>query len=710
MIGTRNGGTGNPGEGERTRGDGDADRTGGGVRLAAGVVLFAGGVVAALVPGPFPARLPGATALVGVVATVAGLRAVRGIERPGPARTPDVEALPRVPVPGSTFDRTLAAFLAPGEEHLLYPRRVRTALTNAAVEVLARYRGLTPATARDRVRDGEWTGDRTAAAFLAEGDAPGPEGGPPGSWLRRRASSFDRGVRHAVAAVADVAGVEVGSPASLGRIDSGESGSDRPPVRVGRGEAGNAGPGDGDPRGSATANRSGRWAGFGAVTLGTVGAGALAGWPGVVLAGAVALGYAAAAAGLGAPDPTLSVERTVSTTDPDPGEAVAVTVTVANEGDRTVPDLRVVDGVPGGLAVTEGSPRWAGPLRPGRSVTVEYAVAARRGRHEFDPLLAVARDALGAGERTVRVEGDGETITCVPPPASPDGAGAIRAGNARYAGRVPTDGAGEGVEFHAVREYRRGDPLTRIDWNHLARRGELAAREFRRERATTAVVVVDARPAAYLAPGPGRAHAVDRSVAAARRVVAALAGSGNRVGVAAIGRSECWVPPGSGADHRARVRRTLATHPALSSVPPGEADDASGGDGNGRRGGDSPLDPTSDDGIGPPGTAEEGDLTDPERRRVRRLRTRLPAGAQVVLCSPVADPGAVRVARDLSARGHPVTVIAPDPTSADTATRALARIARVLRLAELRDGGPTVVDWPAGTPLAVALARARRSR
>ncbi|PSQ16961.1 DUF58 domain-containing protein [Halobacteriales archaeon QS_8_69_26] len=774
------------------------------IRTAVGVGLFAVGAVALLLPDPAP--FPELVALAGVLALVVGVRAARRVDRAGPVPTPDVEALPRVPVPGATFDRTLAPFLEEGQDHLLYPRRVRAALSNAAVAVLARYRGLTPATARDRVEAGEWTDDPVAAAFLAPDAAvPAPEEG----WIRRnplarRGRAFGRGVRHAVAAVAAVAGADVGPPSSLDGEESDE-GDDRRPVRVGSaaettgrsdGETAADG-GDGDGSGGETTDwepvpregdrRTGRWAGLGAATFALAGVGAVAGWPGVLLAGAVTLGVAGTAAALATPAPGLSVDRELSATDPDPGDRVSVTVTVTNEGDRTVPDLRVVDGVPGALPVVDGSPRWAGPLRPGRSVTIEYAVAARRGRHEFDPLLAVARDPLGTGERIRRVPADTPPVTCLPH-LVPAGSVPVHPGG-RYAGEIPTNEGGEGVEFHATREYRRGDPLNRVDWSRLARHGELVSREFRRERATTAVVVVDARPAAYLAPGPGRPHAVDRSVAAARGVFAALDGAGNRVGLAAVGDPECWLAPGSGADHRARARELLATHPALSSVPPRErgpvptappSDPA--GDPTNRRDpsadrdatpdrnssaerdsttgpesspdrdptpdGGSPADPNpranstpsgdrdpvggpdpfagpmaadgtggtaapsgegsaDADGVEPPGAVVASRSAD-ERRHLRRLRTRLPDGAHVVFCSPVADPGAVRIARGLSARGHPVTVLAPDPTAADGPTRALARVGRVLRLAELRDGGPAVVDWPADGSLAVALARARR--
>jgi uncharacterized protein (DUF58 family) len=210
-----------------------------------------------------------------------------------------------------------------------------------------------------------------------------------------------------------------------------------------------------------------------------------------------------------------------------------------------------------------------------------------------------------------------------------------------------------------------------VDWKRYARTRRLAAREFDAERAATVVVVVDGRAEAYLSPGPGHDHAVDRAVAAAGEALAGLAAGGNRVGIAALGRSECWLSPGTGSAHRARARDLLATHAALSPVPPG------------------------------------GDGRD-DREWTAWLRSRLPADARVAFVSPVCDDVAAGVVRRLRAHGYPVTAVSPDPTAARTPSQALARVGRRLRLARLRDAGAVVVDWRADEPLAAAVGRATR--
>jgi len=416
---------------------------------------------------------------------------------------------------------------------------------------------------------------------------------------------------------------------------------------------------------------TGRWKGVSVVALVTSGVGVVLSEPGLVLAAAVGVGYLAyvrvAAARGRRPVPALSVERSYETT-PDPGDRVAVETTVTNEGEGWLADLRLVDGVPGPLPVVEGSPRTATTLAPGASTTVEYTVRAKRGEHAFEPALAVLRDAAGETERTVEVAG-GDTLVATPS-TDPVPEVPLRPQTTRYAGRVETDEGGEGVEFYATREYRRGDPVSRVDWNRHARTGELSTVQFRQERSATVVLVVDLRPAAYRRGTESGLHAADRGVEAASRVFTSLLETGDRVGIGALAPEEVWLAPGSGNDHWARARELFATHPALSS------------------------------------TATEGRVS--VRIAVRRLRRRLPADAQVVFCSPLADDGAVRAVRRLEAHGHAVTVVSPDPTAEDTAGQRLAGAERAARVTGLRGQGVRVVDWAPGERLSTALDRASR--
>ncbi|USZ69206.1 DUF58 domain-containing protein [Halorussus salilacus] len=411
-----------------------------------------------------------------------------------------------------------------------------------------------------------------------------------------------------------------------------------------------------------------RWRGVSAVALLAGGLGIVFNNPLVLLSGVVGVAFAAYTRTAGTPAVALDATRTVSDDEPLPGDEVAVQLAVENVGDATLADLRVVDGVPDALPVTDGSARLGTALRPGKTAHLTYAVEAERGDHAFDPVQVVARDFSGATEVETEVECE-TTLTCVPKLGTTVDV-PLRAQTTRYTGRVTTDTGGSGVEFYGTREYRRGDPLSRVDWNRLARTGDLTTVEFREERAASVVVVVDTREEAYLAPGEGERNAVQHGVDAAGKAVTRLLDAGDRVGIAAFGPVTCWLAPGSGNDHRARVRDLLATHPAFSPAPSEGA-----------------FYPTT---------------------RLAWLRKRLPASSQVLFVSPLCDDFAATAARRLDAEGHLVTVLAPDPTAVGTPGQRLARTLRARRVSDLRASGLRVVDWDTDDALGAALERTAR--
>lgn len=420
---------------------------------------------------------------------------------------------------------------------------------------------------------------------------------------------------------------------------------------------------------SVTARQTNRWVGVAGLSFLTGGLGVATSTRPLLLAAVVGVTYLAYANVSSAPAPSLSVFREVSDSMPEPGEEVTVTVTVRNTGDRSIPDLRLVEQVPDALSVVEGPARTATALRSGAAVTFSYTVTARRGEFDLDGLTVIVRNASGSEEREYDVATQPTTLTCVPPVDATEEV-PLHALTSPYTGRVATDTTGAGVEFASVREYQHGDPLSRLDWNRYARDGSLATMEFREERMATVVLVLDLRPAAYVQSGEDGRNAVERSIDATHRLFNSLLDTGDRVGIAAFSEADIWLPPGAGPTHRAEARHLLATHPALSPTPPAERVYV--------------------------------------RPALRMLVGRLPDDAQVVFCSPMVDTAAAYVARRLHVRGHPVTVVSPDPTRRDTVGRTLASIERSNRLSDLRASGLRVIDWTDDESLYEALERARR--
>lgn len=672
--------------------------------IGLGLLAFLGGlaVAAGVVPLGMDRLAIGGVGLLVLLAALLVLRRRRSGRHL--RSTPSPERRVPVPVPALRPRAVLEEFEPVTDRYDVLGRHVQRGLGALAVAVFTRIDGDSTDAALDRLEDGTWTNDPHAAAFLS------PTLEEPERDLRARLSAivgesrFTTSVRRVVAAIDAVA--------EPGRQDAGPTdsrpacdffdgsrrfeswtdaggftsprGSSRSRGRRGSddGEAGairttedDAELADGEVTPTGGVWGTDYWTGVGFVALVAIGVGAAANSPPVFLAGVVGIGFAGVARTFDPPKPDLEVERTIHEDELEPGDQVAVTLRVTNRSGRFLPDVRLIDGVPPGLAVVEGASRLGTALRPEETVTLEYTVSVERGSHAFDPVLVFVRDLTRSRQREYLI-GAETTITCDPrlhplPDRVP-----LRAVTTPYPGRLESGEPGSGTAFHSVRNYRPSDPRSRIDWKRRAKTGELATLEFHEERPARVLLLVDARRAAYCAPDPDGRHAVDRSVEAAGRLVATLLERGNAAGLAAVGSPErdgeqaepCWLAPATGRDHEQRLHEALARHPQLSTEPP-------------------PLEARW-------------------QYQLRTIRRRLDAQSQVVLCSPLVDADSVAIARQLESHGHLVTVLSPDPTTDGTTSEVVARLLRRLRIVDLRRAGVPVVDWPTDEGLEAVLANA----
>jgi len=439
-----------------------------------------------------------------------------------------------------------------------------------------------------------------------------------------------------------------------------------------------------------------RWGIAVAGTVTLVSVGLLAAEPALFAGAAIPLAYVLFGAFARVPAADLDAERTVAAATPTPGDPVEVSLTVENTGDRSLTDVRVIDGIPSELRVVEGSPRDCGSLRPGDSLTVEYAVRSKRGTYAFDDTAVRIRPLAATEVATTTVEPDGDTaLTC----ANVVSEVPLADATLPRAGTLPTDSGGSGLEFHATRDYQPGDPVSRIDWRRFAKTNELTTVEYREEQAVRTVLVVDARPPTRVTPEPGYPTGAELSAYAAERLLDALSRSSVVASLTAVGLAEedlvggldpdglAWVDPDGGAQSPQANR--LFDGVQSAAARDSAAADATGG--NATAG-------VAADGSGV--VSDDGQVQDPY---LRRLLARLPPTAQVVVFSPALDEWPVELATSLRARSYPTTVVSPDVTGGEQLGQSVAALERQLRLESLELVGATLIDWNLVDPIDIAM-------
>ncbi|MEZ3114609.1 DUF58 domain-containing protein [Halobaculum sp. MBLA0147] len=437
------------------------------------------------------------------------------------------------------------------------------------------------------------------------------------------------------------------------------------------------------------ASATGRWTVWLGGALGLVGLGLLYGSALVIAAAAVPLAYVGYGAISALPRTVdVRVERRVPERQVTPGDHVPVTVTVHNEGQSVLPDVRVLDGVPEELAVVDGSPRVATALRPGGSTEVTYEVVAKRGSYDFEPARVRVRSLAGTAAASLSVPVAGaDEISCTAPAATVP----IDRAAPRRVGQSPADTGGEGLEFYATREYRRGDPQSRVNWRQFAKRGELVTTEFREERAGRAVVVLDVRPPTRRSATAAYPTGAEFAAYTAEVALERLRADGDEVALAVLGLDPdevsvpvptagdaLWIEHAEAGDGQRRARATLAAAAEVAAERRGTLDE---------------------------GPRYRTDTPRGTESAAASLVARCPADAHVVLVSPFPDavPGAY--ARRFAVADYAVSAVAPDHTSEETLGGRTVALHRRLRLREVEPLCRTVVDWPADRPLGLAVAR-----
>jgi uncharacterized protein (DUF58 family) len=199
-----------------------------------------------------------------------------------------------------------------------------------------------------------------------------------------------------------------------------------------------------------------------------------------------------------------------------------------------------IDDSSGGLE-TWGEPRQFAALPPWSRLRFSYLVRGReRGQRPLGPLRVLGCDPTGLFPLLRRAEP--RTVIVYPPLRPVHGwpNGGIPSGDRLWEPALADDVS----RFRAYREFRPGDPLSRLSSAEWARRGAPHVRVFDRTVARPVGIVVDLRAALY--PLRLRWALIETAIETAASLVWESLGRGERVWLSVIDAGSDLVGPGQG--------------------------------------------------------------------------------------------------------------------------------------------------------------------
>lgn len=264
------------------------------------------------------------------------------------------------------------------------------------------------------------------------------------------------------------------------------------------------------------------------------------------------------------------------------GDEFELAMTVENRKPLPLPWLSVIEFIPNGLALEDGSSSWLRQLGMTEvklltslgqyeRVTFRHRLkAVSRGHYAFGPSRIASGDIFGFYQSSAASERRLPGVVVYPQTVPLPG---FLLPASRPIGDVwsrshriddPTRPSG-------LREYRPGDPARRIDWKATARRDAVYVRTYDPSVAQRVVILVEC-DTSEIDRWSNRPELLEAAVTGAASVAVRATELGCSVGVVvncniAGGIAPTWVAPGAGPDQLTAIMTTLAGATSMTTRP-----------------------------------------------------------------------------------------------------------------------------------------------
>jgi len=193
---------------------------------------------------------------------------------------------------------------------------------------------------------------------------------------------------------------------------------------------------------------------------------------------------------------------------------------------------------------------------PDKSMKFNYSynLKLKRGSYEFEPIQMEVFSLFALSKKTYSLAAPLNFF--VLPSEAVDIELPIKSKKLSiYAGNIPSQKAGLGLNFLDVRKYYEGDKLNQINWKHSARNDELYVNEFERESNTDVSIIIDCRNNENYSTSP---QIFEKGIDAAYSIAKSMLRAQNRVSLLEFGSFFNYLRPAYGKIQLERISLALA--------------------------------------------------------------------------------------------------------------------------------------------------------
>lgn len=253
--------------------------------------------------------------------------------------------------------------------------------------------------------------------------------------------------------------------------------------------------------------------------------------------------------------PDINISKEVQDTAYE-NDIVNLKMSIRNNRRLPVNFIELLDKFPGGPPEEQETSLFILNLEPREDKKISYIVNCyKRGLWKIGPVTVVSQDALGFF-KTRKVINVFSEILVYPNLFRIFSFPQMASGSVSWMGVETARISGDSHEFFGVREYQKGDAMSRIHWPSSARHGRLIVKQFERNAVQEATIALDLKKGHDI--GSGKDTTLEYAVKIAGSIARYLINEGVLVQMVGYSKEAVVLPFGKGESHMYKILEYLA--------------------------------------------------------------------------------------------------------------------------------------------------------